>query len=53
MNDAQQEYERQNPLGGIASMFETIARRLRAGEPLESVLEDYGLKFVERAENEL
>lgn len=42
------EYERQNPLGGPATMFEVIASRIRAGEPLDEVMRDYGLMFVDR-----
>ena len=29
-------------------MFEAIARRIRAGEPLDEVMRDYGLMFVDR-----
>lgn len=47
-DDAKAEYERQNPLGGPATMFEAIARRIRAGEPLDEVMRDYGLMFVDR-----
>lgn len=36
-------YEQANPLGGPATMFDTIARRIRAGEPYDEVLADYGL----------
>lgn len=39
------EYRQKNPLGGPAKMFEAAASRIRAGEPLEYVLEDYGLRF--------
>ncbi len=45
---AKAEYERQNPLGGPATMFEVIASRIRAGEPLDEVMRDYGLMFVDR-----
>lgn len=47
-DDAKDEYERQNPLGGPATMFEVIASRVRAGEPLDEVMRDYGLMFVDR-----
>ncbi len=36
-------YAKANPLGGPATMFEAIARRLRAGENYDEVLADYGL----------
>lgn len=39
------EYRRQNPLGGPAKMFDTIADRIRAGEDLASVMDDYGISF--------
>lgn len=42
------EYERQNPLGGPATMFVVIGSRIRAGEPLDDVMRDYGLMFVDR-----
>lgn len=34
-----------NPLGGPANMFDAIADRIRAGEDMESVMDDYGIKF--------
>jgi hypothetical protein len=34
-----------NPLGGPATMFETIAGRIRAGEEFYAVLADYGLSL--------
>ena len=40
-----EEYQRANPLGGPAAMFDTIADRIRAGEPMADVLADYGLVF--------
>ena len=42
---ASESYAKANPLGGPATMFDTIAYRLRAGEPMAEVLEDYGLRF--------
>ena len=39
------EYRANNPLGGPAAMFDTIADRIRAGEPMADVLADYGLVF--------
>ena len=36
-----------NPLDGPATMFEAIARRLRAGEDYQAVLEDYGVRIDE------
>lgn len=43
---ASEAYAKANPLGGPATMFDAIANRLRAGEPMAEVLEDYGLRFV-------
>lgn len=40
---AAEAYTKANPLGGPATMFETIARRLRAGENYDEVMADYGL----------
>ena len=37
-------YAAANPLGGPATMFEAIARRLRAGEDYQAVLDDYGVR---------
>ena len=37
-------YAAANPLGGPASMFETIASRLRAGEDYQAVLDNYGVR---------
>ena len=41
------EYDRRNPLGGPAARFEGIAVRLRAGEPYDEVLRDFGIKHIE------
>lgn len=38
-----EEYARQNPLGGPASMFRVMAERIEAGEPYQAVLDDYGV----------
>lgn len=38
-------YAAANPLGGPATMFEAIARRLRAGEDYQAVMDDYGIRF--------
>jgi hypothetical protein len=38
-------YAKANPLGGPATMFETIAGRIRAGEEFYAVLADYGLSL--------
>ena len=35
-------YAKANPIGGAAGVFDAMASRLRAGEPLNSVLADYG-----------
>lgn len=40
------EYKAKNPLGGPAAMFDTIADRIRSGEPIEQVMDDYNLGFV-------
>ena len=45
---AENEYKKANPLGGPATMFETIARRIRAGEDHHSVLVDYGVTVSQR-----
>jgi hypothetical protein len=37
------EYEKRNPLGGIANVYEVIASRIRAGEAEAVVLKDYNL----------
>lgn len=42
---AADEYAAKNPLGGPATMFETIAMRLRAGEEYGGVMADYGIRF--------
>lgn len=40
------EYARLNPLGGPAKVFDAMAARIRAGEPYDAVLADYGLQHV-------
>lgn len=50
MSDTAKEYATNNPLGGVARMFETMAERIRAGERYDSVLTDYGLRHVEKGE---
>lgn len=35
-------YAKANPIGGVAGVFDAMASRLRAGEPLNSVLANYG-----------
>jgi hypothetical protein len=42
------EYAAKNPLGGPATMFDAIADRIRAGEPMDAVLDDYGLTFTDK-----
>ena len=37
-----EDYAKRNPLGGVARVFDIMADRLRAGESLQSVLDDYG-----------
>lgn len=44
--DAAAEYARANPLGGPASVFEAAAERIRSGEPLDEVMQDYALQWV-------
>lgn len=43
------EYKQANPLGGPATMFDTIAERIRAGEDMASVMDDYGIRFESSA----
>lgn len=45
-----EDYARQNPLGGVARVFEVIAERLRAGENYDAVLWDYGLQRAQPAQ---
>ena len=45
-------YAEKNPLGGPARMFDAIADRIRAGEPMTEVLEDFNLKFEQQATGE-
>ena len=47
---AAQDYARANPFGGPAAVFDAAAERIRAGEPLEEVMRDYGLSWVPREE---
>ena len=37
-----------NPLGGPAKMFDAIADCIRAGDPVEDVLRDYGLQYIRK-----
>ncbi len=46
---AADKYERANPLGGPAKIFEAVASRVRAGEPLDDVMLDYGLRWTDKA----
>lgn len=41
-----EEYAHRNPLGGVARVFESMALRIRAGEPYADVLEDYGYQQI-------
>ena len=41
--EAARNYAEGNPLGGPAARFDVMASRIRAGEPEDSVLADYGL----------
>lgn len=45
---AAKKYAVKNPLGGPATMFDTIAARIRAGEPVARVLDDYDLAFIQK-----
>jgi hypothetical protein len=47
-----EEYARANPLGGPAKMFDAIAARLRAGEPFDEVMHDYGIVFADDTKRE-
>lgn len=44
------EYADKNPLGGPATMFYAIGDRIRAGDPMDAVLDDYGLRFTDKQE---
>jgi hypothetical protein len=41
-------YHRANPLGGPAVLFDACADSIRAGDPLDSAMRDYGLKWRRR-----
>jgi hypothetical protein len=41
-----EEYAHRNPLGGVARVFESMALRIRAGEPYADVLDDYGYQHI-------
>lgn len=45
-------YDRDNPLGGPAKMFDAIAERIRAGEDYHEVLRDYGVTIEWRGREE-
>lgn len=47
------EYDRHNPLGGPAVVFEAIASRLRAGEEYNSVLSDYNLQHISKESTQI
>jgi hypothetical protein len=38
-------YHKPNPLGGPAVIFDACANAIRAGDPIKSAMDDYGLKF--------
>jgi hypothetical protein len=40
-----EEYDRANPLGGVANVFLTAADRIQAGEPCDAVMKDLGLMW--------
>lgn len=42
-------YATANPLGGPAKVFEAAAQRIRAGESLTEVMDDYGLAWTSPA----
>lgn len=42
-------YAKANPLGGPAKVFEAAAQRIRAGESLTEVMDDYGLAWTSPA----
>ncbi|TAK45226.1 MAG: hypothetical protein EPO27_10420 [Betaproteobacteria bacterium] len=44
-------YWKPNPLGGPAKLFETVADYIRAGDPIEDVLRDYGLQYIRKPTN--
>lgn len=41
-------YHNPNFLGGPAKMFDAIADRIRAGESIDEVMGDYGVRYVEK-----
>lgn len=43
---AKRAYAEINPLGGPAKVFEAVASRIRAGENLADVMDDYGLAWT-------
>jgi hypothetical protein len=45
-NSPANEYKRRNPLGGVAKVFEAVASRIRAGNPLAATMEDFGLMWT-------
>lgn len=42
-------YHKPNPLGGPARIFDCIADRIRAGEPIKDAMDDYGVRYKRRA----
>jgi hypothetical protein len=38
-------YHKPNPLGGPAVIFDACANAIRAGDPINRAMADYGLKF--------
>ena len=44
-NSPANEYKRRNPFGGVARVFECAAARIKFGEPMADVMDDYGLQW--------
>ncbi len=41
-------YWKPNPLGGPAKVYDAIADLIRAGDPIDDVLRDYGLQYIRK-----
>lgn len=41
-----EDYHRPNPMGGPAKMFDVMADCIRAGDPVDLVIANYGLRWV-------
>lgn len=42
------DYERRNPLGGPAKLFDAVADMIRAGEPVDAAMAEFGLAWAEQ-----